>query len=154
MNALQPAALAGCSGFTHLHSPRPLAARGASATVGVVVPEDFSLRFGLGNGWDAGFRFTAPGMGFRELHADVQRDPDPGGTAVVFQPYVAHGDDRAYAALRPTLVFSPDDGRTGWLSLVSAGTARGDRVRLVPELNLVGLRPTLALGLLLREERR
>lgn len=174
------AALTGCSGFTHFHSPRALPARGGTATVNVLVPVDFSLRVGLGHGWDAGLRFTRPGIGFTEVHADVQRDLRPGGdgrttalgagvglstafnewvlherggTSVVLQPYVAHGDDRAYAALRPTLVVSPDDGRTGWLSLATLGTARGDRTRLVPEVSLVGRIPTVGLGLQYRDER-
>lgn len=175
------AALSGCAGFTHLHSPKTLPERGGSATVNVMVPIDFSVRFGIADGWDAGLRFTRPGEGYTEIHADVQRDLYPGrdgrtlslglgagvstalnewvlnsagGTALVLQPYAAAGDERAYAALRPTLVFSPREDRLGWTPIVSVGTVRGgSRVKVVPELNLIGSLPTLALGVQYRDDR-
>lgn len=167
-------ALSACSGFTHLHSPKTLPPRGGSATMNALVPVDFSVRVGVADGWDAGVRFTGPGLGFSEIHADVQRDLRPGrdgrtvslgmgvglsralhewvlerdgGTAWSFQPYAAFGDERAYAALRPVIVVSREDGARGWLPILTAGTVRGDRVKLVPEVNLVGLTlPTAGLG--------
>lgn len=173
------AALGGCSSFTHFHSPRTLPERGGSATINALIPVDFSVRVGVARGWDAGLRFTRPGAGFTEVHADVQRDVDPGGegrtaafgfgvglstamhewvlnadggTAWVLQPYASFGDERAYAAVRPNLVVSRSDGRVGWLPILTAGTVRGDRVKLVPELNLVGLTlPTLGLGVQYRD---
>lgn len=168
--------LAACSGVAHLHPPRALPSGETSAAVNALVPIDFALRVGLGDGWDAGLRFSLPARGFTEveLHADVQRDLDPGGdggtvalglgagvsttfgefvfrepegTALVLQPYAAYGNRRDYVAARPA--FGRVLGAEGWRfePIWTVGTLRGgDGWWLAPELSLLGRTPAAALG--------
>jgi hypothetical protein len=171
---LLAAGLNACSGYTHLHGPKPVGHRGATATVNALMPVDFSIRAGFGSGWDGGLRFSLKRWGFSDVHLDVQRDLYPGrdgntvsvgmgaglsssfselifdetgGQTLSLQPYVGFGDDREYGAVRAIYVRSLATGETRVLPSVTAGMVRGGDTGLIPEVSLVSRTPVLAFGI-------